>query len=148
MTARGGAVYWRVLISRWDRDTIVGLVIAVAALLMLALDGVVAQGVWPWAALCWLAAVPYLLLPIPAVRQWLSARVIQRLSFTYLMPAGLVLFGVAVTMATGSYRPEQLVYWPLCTAAAVALVTRRGAAEPGAGTLLPLGLAVGIPAGV
>jgi hypothetical protein len=137
-----------VLISRWDRDTLVGLLIAVAALLMLALDGVLAQGVWPWAALCWLAAVPYLLLPIPSARQWLRTQVIGRPSLTYLVPAGLVLSGVAVTMATGSYRLDQVVVWPLCTAAAVALVTRPGATEPGAGTLLPLGLVVGILAGV
>lgn len=145
---RGRAVYWRVLISRWDSDTIVGLVIAAAALLMLALNGVRADGVWLWAALCWLAAIPYLLLPIPSVRQWLRARVIGTPSLTFVVPAGLVLFGVAVTMATGSYQLEQLLVWPLCTAAAVALVTRRGAVKPGAGTLLPLGLVVGILAGV
>lgn len=125
----------------------------VAGLLLVAALGIMAdhaaagsqQGPWIWVA--WASAVPFLLQLAPSVAGGLRASLVARPALRLWIPSGLVVVGVTAALASGSVPPWRVAVWPLCVAAAVAVVGRGNDHDYGGGRLLLGALVLGLAAG-
>lgn len=130
------------------RDSAVGWAVAAVTLVLLAGFGAEGDARWPWLAINWLAAVPFLLLLVPAVQTWARMRVKTHPALAIHVPMGLALFGMLGSFASGSRHWLNLILWPVCVGLGVAALGRDEESEPSPGRLLLLALALGVLAGI
>ena len=119
-----------------DRDSLVGLAVAVVTLTAMLAFGAEGTLRWPWVGLVGLAAVPYLALLVPGVVERLRFAVAAKPELGLWSVAGLLAYGVAVTIAGGSGPWTNLLLWPACVLLAFAGVRGAPDREPSVGRLL------------
>jgi len=114
----------------------------------IALVGAEGQGRWPWVGFVLLAAVPFLLLPVPEITARLRTTFAGRTGRVIVAAAALAAYGVVLSSASGASRLIYILLWPVCIAAAVLAVGAGREGEPSPVRLLLTGLPIWILAGV
>lgn len=130
------------------RDAVVGAVVAAAMIVWISLVATEGQGRWPWVGFVILAAAPFLLIPVPPVRERLRAVFAGRPSRSSLALAGLATYGVTLSILSGASRWYNILLWPTCVAVSTLAAGIRDEAEISVGRLLATAVPVWILAGV
>lgn len=130
------------------RDDALGWTVAAVTLALLGVFGAEGDARWPWLAFNWLAAVPFVLLLIPAVQRWTRERVTSYPGLSIHVPMALALFGMAASVASGGHNWLNVLLWPVCVGVATAALGRPDTAEPSPPRLLVVALALGVLAGI
>ena len=109
-----------------------GWTVAAGTVLLLVLFGAEGDARWPWLAFNLLVAAVYLLLLVPACREWSLALVGRHQALTVHVPLGLALYGMVAALLVGSHNWLNLLLWPVGAGlATVALgVGREGEPSP------------------
>ncbi len=131
-----------------QRDRIVGWIVAAVTLALLSVFGSEGDARWPWLAFNWVAAVPFLLLLIPAAQDWTRERVGRHPGLAIHVPMALALYGMVATLASGSHNWVNFLLWPLCVGVGTAALASGRDTEPPPSRLLVAALALGVLAGI
>lgn len=131
-----------------ERDNLVALAVSVGAGASLALHGASGPAQGPGVFFTLVVGVVFCFLLVPAVQVRLRQAVDAAPSLAYLVPAGFVVYGMAVTLAIGAPRWFNVLAWPLCVGAALWAIGRRREAELPPLRFLAAGVALWILAGI
>lgn len=130
------------------RDNLIALAVGVATVASLALRGASGPAQGPGVIFTLVVGALFCALLVPAVQVRLRHVVDTAPSLAYLVPAGLAVYGVAVTLAIGAPRWFNVAAWPLCIGAALWAVGRRREAELSPLRFLGAGVSLWILAGI
>jgi membrane protease YdiL (CAAX protease family) len=92
--------------------------------------------------------IPFLLLPVPPIRDALAAMLAGRRGRVWTLVAGACLAGIVLHLASGHLSWYYVMLWPICGLAATAAAGVGEAGEPPPGRMLLVALPIAILAGV
>jgi membrane protease YdiL (CAAX protease family) len=130
------------------RDTVVGGVVTAAMIVWISLVATEGQGRWPWVGFVILAAAPFLLIPVPWVRERLRASFAGHPSRSSFALAGITAYGLVLSILSGASRWYNILLWPVCVAVSTLAAGTGDEAEIPVGRLLITAVPVWILAGV